>query len=51
MTSLLADNRTLYIRNPKKNYAFERIGEIVTWQRSIKMIQIQGRLYTVFPVN
>lgn len=41
--------KTLYIRNPKKNYAFEKIGQIAIWNKGVtekyKSIFINGVLY------
>jgi hypothetical protein len=41
------DGRTLYVRNPEKNYAFEKVGEIAYWYTWGKAIWIDGVLYTL----
>lgn len=43
----IVEGRTLYIRNPDKNYAFEKVGEIAVWRRIYKSIRINGKLYTL----
>lgn len=43
----ITEGRTLYIRNPDKNYAFEKVGEIAVWRRTYKSIRINGKLYTL----
>lgn len=45
------EGRTLYLRNPKKNYAFEKVGEIAVWRRAVKLIRINGKLYTITPAE
>ena len=45
------EGRTLYHRDPKKNYQFVAIGEIATWRRAVKLIWINGKLYTMTPVE
>ena len=45
------DNRTLYARDPNKKYAFVKVGEISTWHRNLKMVRIDGKLYTLSPVE
>jgi hypothetical protein len=47
----LTPGRTLYIRDPEKNYAFVQIGKIGYWERYGKAIWIDGRLYTMTPVQ
>jgi len=47
MSKLIKDGRTLYARDPEKNYAFVKVGEIAYWQRYGKAIWINGKLYTV----
>lgn len=39
--------RTLYIRDPDKNYAFVKVGEIGMWHKHGKSIWIDGQLYTI----
>jgi hypothetical protein len=43
----IKEGRTLYIRDPDKNYAFVKVGEIAIWRRSYKSIRINGKLYTL----
>ena len=45
----LTQGRTLYIRDPEKNYAFVKIGEVAFWERYGKAIWIAGQLYTMTP--
>jgi hypothetical protein len=45
--AIIRDGRTLYARNPDKNYAFEKVGEIAIWTRGYKSIRINGKLYTL----
>lgn len=47
MAKVIKDGRTLYARDPDKNYAFVKVGEIAYWQRYGKAIWINGKLYTV----
>ena len=43
----LKDGQTLYARDPNKNYAFVKVGEIATWRPGVKLIWLQGKLYTI----
>ena len=45
------ENMTIYGRDPNKNYAFVKIGEIGSWIRQLKTIRINGVLYTLSPVK
>ncbi len=47
MARIVREGRTLYARNPEKNYAFEKIGEIAVWRKYHKSIWIDGKLYTI----
>ena len=47
MARIVKDGRTLYVRNPEKNYAFEKIGEVAVWLPGYKSIWIDGKLYTL----
>ena len=51
MSSVIKDGRTLYARDPNKNYAFVKVGEIAVWRRGVKLIRINGKLYTVTPAE
>lgn len=51
MTNVIKDGRTLYARDPNKNYAFVKVGEIAVWRRAVKLIRISGKLYTVTPAE
>ena len=42
---------TLYARNPKKNYAFEKIGEVAYWESYGKALFINGVLYDLIQVE
>lgn len=46
MAKIVSGGRTLYARNPEKNYAFEKVGEIAYWHIG-KAIWIDGVLYTL----
>ena len=43
----LKDRQTLYVRDPKKNYAFVKVGEIAYWRNYGKAIWINNKLYTL----
>lgn len=43
----LKDGLTLYARDPNKNYAFVKVGEIATLRPGVKLIYLQGKLYTL----
>ena len=45
------ENRTIYARDPNKKYAFVKIGEITAWRMNLKMVRINGRLYTLSPAE
>jgi hypothetical protein len=47
MAKIVSEGRTLYARNPKKAYAFEKVGEIAEWRLNYKSIWIDGKLYTL----
>jgi len=51
MSKLIKDGRTLYVRDPDKNYAFVSVGEIAVWRRAVKLIRINDKLYTVIQEN
>lgn len=51
MSKLITEGRTLYARDPNKNYAFVKVGEIAYWERYGKAIRINGKLYTVSPAE
>jgi len=38
---------TLYQRDPDKNYAFVKVGKVVTWRSYSKLLQLKGKLYTI----
>lgn len=42
---------TLYARNPKKNYAFEKIGEVAYWESYGKALFIDGVLYNLIQME
>tara|TARA_R110002012_G_scaffold107625_1_gene249626 strand:- start:2345 stop:2578 length:234 start_codon:yes stop_codon:yes gene_type:complete len=42
---------TLYARNPKKNYAFEKVGEVAFWESYGKAFFINGILYDLILVE
>ena len=48
---IVKEGRTLYHRDPNKNYQFVKIGEIAVWRRAVKLIRINGKLYTVTPAE
>jgi hypothetical protein len=48
---VIKEGRTLYARNPDKNYAFEKVGEIGIWRARAKYIWINGKLYTITQVE
>ena len=43
----LRDGLTLYVRNPAKKYAFEKVGKVEVWRLAAKYIEINGKLYTL----
>ncbi len=43
----MKEGLTLYVRNPEKKYAFEKIGEVAFWHTYGKAIWISGQLYTL----
>ena len=45
------ENRTLYAREPNKKYAFVKVGEVAAWRMNLKMVEINGRLYTLSPAE
>ena len=45
------EKMTIYGRDPNKNYAFVKIGEIGSWVRQLKTIRINGVLYTLSRVE
>jgi len=47
MSKLIKDGRTLYARDPEKNYAFVKVGEIAYWRNYGKAIYFEGKLYTL----
>ncbi len=49
MARVVRTGRTLYARNPKKSYAFEKVGNVGEWSRFYKSIWIEGKLYTLIP--
>ena len=51
MSKLIKDGRTLYARDPDKNYAFVKVGEIAVWRRAVKLIRINDKLYTITQEN
>jgi hypothetical protein len=51
MSKLIKDGRTLYARDPNKNYAFTKVGEIGGWFPGYKSVWIDGKLYTLTPAE
>ena len=51
MSKLIKEGRTLYARDSEKNYAFVKVGEIGIWRARAKYIRINGKLYTLTPVE
>jgi len=49
MARIVREGRTLYARNPEKNYAFEKIGQVAVWLPKYKSIWLDGKLYTIIP--
>ena len=47
MSKLIKDGRTLYVRDPDKNYAFVKVGEIAYVRSYGKAIYFEGKLYTL----
>lgn len=47
MSKLIKDGRTLYVRDPEKNYAFVKVGEIAYVRSYGKAIYFEGKLYTL----
>ena len=47
----LTERMTLYARNPKKKYAFEKVGDIAYWGKFGKAIFINGVLYELKEVE
>jgi hypothetical protein len=38
---------TLYQRDPDKNYAFVKVGKVITWRSYSKLVRLPGGLYTM----
>ena len=45
------ENRTLYARDPAKKYVQVKVGQVVAWRMNLKMVEINGKLYTLIPAE